>query len=49
MADSKVSCPDCGGRGWIPFATEEVTCATCEGKGSVTSKVAQQVSDEKTP
>lgn len=40
MADSKTMCPNCSGRGWVPFATEEVVCATCDGKGTVTPKVA---------
>jgi len=41
MADSKVQCPNCSGRGWVPFATEEVECGVCDGKGSVTQKVAK--------
>lgn len=50
MADSsREQCPNCGGRGWVPFATEEVTCATCDGKGTVTAKLAAKISDEKTP
>ena len=40
MAD-KETCPNCSGRGWIPFATEEVECAVCDGKGTVTAKVAK--------
>lgn len=44
MAD-KETCPNCSGRGWIPFATEEVTCAVCDGKGTVTAKVAKADSE----
>jgi DnaJ-class molecular chaperone len=40
MAD-KETCPNCSGRGWVPFATEEVQCAVCDGKGTVTAKVAK--------
>lgn len=44
MAD-KETCPNCSGRGWIPFATEEVECAVCDGKGTVTAKVAKAESE----
>jgi DnaJ-class molecular chaperone len=40
MADRE-TCPNCSGRGWVPFATEEVQCAVCDGKGTVTPKVAK--------
>ena len=31
-----VPCPDCQGRGVRSWATEDMTCATCGGKGTVT-------------
>ena len=31
----KVSCPDCGGRGWRAVATDEVRCDRCDGTGKV--------------
>jgi DnaJ-class molecular chaperone len=30
-------CPDCGGRKVIAVGTEDVKCATCDGKGTVKS------------
>lgn len=36
------TCPDCNGRGTISFGTEDMECATCNGKGKVTPKVAKQ-------
>lgn len=35
------TCPNCSGRGWVPFATEEVKCSVCDGKGTVPPKVAK--------
>lgn len=31
----KPPCPDCNGSGTIPWATEMLKCATCDGKGTV--------------
>jgi len=47
MADRE-TCPNCSGRGWVPFATEEVECAVCDGKGTVTAKVAKAESEART-
>jgi DnaJ-class molecular chaperone len=40
-------CPDCGGRGVVSFADEDYSCQTCDGKGSVTPKVAEQAIEER--
>ncbi len=36
----QVVCPKCGGRGTVPWATDELGCDVCEGKGTVTPQKA---------
>jgi DnaJ-class molecular chaperone len=40
------TCPACGGSGTVAFATEVMDCANCDGKGTVSPKVAKQTEKE---
>lgn len=31
-------CPDCGGRGVVSFATEDIPCDACNGTGNASGK-----------
>lgn len=34
---SSKPCPDCGGRGTIPWGTSDLKCSACDGKGTQSS------------
>jgi DnaJ-class molecular chaperone len=40
---AKTSCPDCGGRGWNPWGTDEVPCDSCDGEGQVSPQKATAI------